>query len=135
MAEARLVKDQALEGQMLIQKLIENGFDVTSACWLLDSERDYWVLCLVSKTIEEKGGPEAQGELQRAFEQLPDLWMDRSEVRLVRPDHRIAMEIDAIRKRYPIKLKDRHHIELGGLSSAEVHIYPVPSHTSAVSGA
>ncbi len=127
MAETKLVKDQAQEGEMLIQKLLQSQFDVTAACWLLDSEREDWKLYIVSKIIDEKRGPEAQRALQLAFEQLPNLWMDRSEVRLIGPTHRIAQEIAAIQGRLPVRLKNRHHVKLGGLSSAMVHIYPLPA--------
>ncbi len=126
MAEAKLVKDQAQEGGLLIQRLLQNQFEVTAACWLLDSERDDWRLYIVSKTVDEKGWSEARGELATAFEQLPDLWMDRSEIRLVSPTDRVAKEIAAIQSRVPVKLKNRYHIKLGGLSSADVHIYPLP---------
>ena len=73
MAESKLVKDQAIEGEMLIQKLQQNQFDVTAACWLLHSERENWALFIVSKSIDEKGGPDAHQALQLAFEQLPEL--------------------------------------------------------------
>jgi hypothetical protein len=127
MAETKLVKDQAKEGEILIQKLLQNHFDVTAACWLLDSEREDWVLYIVSKTANEKGDLEARKELRSAFNQVPDLWMDLSEVRLVNSTHRVAQEIAAIQRRYPVKLKNRHHIQLGGISGADVHIYPLPA--------
>jgi hypothetical protein len=134
MAETKLVKDQAVEGAQLIEQLRRNHFDVTAACWLFDHDREDWKLYIVSQTISDKGWADAHAELQKAFEQLPDLWMDSSEVRLVDPADRVAQEIAAIQLRHPVRLKRRHHIKLGGLSSADVHIYPMPAQTSSVPG-
>ena len=125
MAEAKLVKDQAQEGQRLIQELMANQFDVTAACWLLDSERDDWKLFIVSKSIQNQGRGEAHRALQMAFERLPDLWMDSSEVHLIEPTDRVAQEIAAIQQRRPVRLKDRHYVKLGGLRSGEMHVYPL----------
>ena len=134
MAETKLVKDQAVEGAQLIEQLRRNHFDVTDAGWLFDYDSEDWKLYIVSKTISDKGRTEARLELQSAFEQLPDLWMDMSEVRLVDPTDRVAQEIAAIQRRHPTKLKTRHHVKLGGLSTADVHIYPMPAQTSSVPG-
>jgi len=120
------VKDQAQEGGLLIQRLLQNQFDVSAACWLLSSEKDDWRLYIVSKNVDEKGRSQAHQELEAAFEQLPELWMDRSEVRLVGTTDRVAQEIAAIQGRVPVKLKNTFHIKLGGLTSAEIHIYPLP---------
>lgn len=134
MAETKLVKDQALEGAQLIEQLRKNDFDVTAACWLLDSDKEDWQLFIVSKTVSDKGRVDARKELQSAFDQLPDLWMDLSEVRLVDPTDRVAQEITAIQRRYPVKLKSRHRIKLGGMSSADVHVYPLPAQPAPLSG-
>ena len=127
MAETKLVKDQAVEGAQLIEQLRKNNFDVIAACWLFDHDREDWKLYIVSKTASDKGRVEVRTELQSAFDQLPDLWMEQSDVRLVDPTDRVAQEIAVIQRRNPVRLKSRHYIKLGGLSTADVHIYPLPA--------
>src|SRR5260221_2648469 len=119
MAETKLVKDQAVEGAQLIEQLRRNHFDVTAACWLFDHDREDWKLYIVSNAITDKERGEADTQLQLAFEQLPDLWMDSFDVNLVDPSDRVAQEIAAIQGRHPVRLKTRHYIKLGGLSTAD----------------
>ena len=126
MAETKLVKDQAVEGAQLIEELRRNHVEVTAACWLFDHDREDWKLYIVSPP--NNGTGDAHAKLRSAFEQLPDLWMDSSEVRFVDPTDRVAQEIAAIQQRHPsARLKRRYHIKLGGLSTADVHIYPMPA--------
>ena len=134
MAEAKLVKDQAVEGAQLIEQLRKSDFDVTAACWLFDHNREDWKLYIVSKNVADKERGEAHAQLRAAFEQLPDLWMDMSEVRLVDSTNRVAQEIETVQRRHPTKLKTRHYIKLGGLSTADVHIYPMPVQASPLPG-
>lgn len=134
MAETKLVKDQAVEGAQLIEQLRRNDFDVSAACWLFDHDREDWKLYIVSKSVSDNGRVAALDRLQAAYNQVPDLWMDLSEVSLVDPTDRVAQEIAAIQRRTPVKLKRRYHIKLGGLSTADVHIYPLPAQPSLLPG-
>jgi hypothetical protein len=93
MDQATLVEQQIDDVPTLIDQLKRDTFDVRAAFWLYTSEADQWFLYFVSDVVDQVGTTEAYKIVYRAMRQLPDLWINPFEVKLIGPDDPIAKEV------------------------------------------
>jgi hypothetical protein len=93
MDQATLVEHQIDDVPKLIDQLKRDTFDVKAAFWLYTSEADQWFLYLVSDVVDQKGITQAYKAVYKAMKRLPNLWIDRFEVKLVGPDDPVAKAV------------------------------------------
>ena len=93
MDQATLVGHQIDDVTKLVDQLKRDGFDVKAAFWLYTSEADQWYLYLASAVGRSGGIAEAYKAAYRAMRQLPDLRIDRYQVKLVAPDDPVAKAV------------------------------------------
>lgn len=101
---------------------------VQVAFWLRESERRLWHLYIASEKINEKNFDRAYGEVGRLIGLMtPDPNFDPYRVKVLGADKPLAKAVASKRSLYPgpvpIRLRD---IYLGGMSVAEMYIYPLP---------
>ena len=126
MDQATLVERQIDDVPRLIDQLRRDNFDVKAAFWLYTSEADQWFLYLVSDVVDQMGITEAYKAVCRAMRQLPDLWINPFEVKLVGPDDPVAKAvIDFLAKR-PTRRPERiRGTRLGNVYIEDAYLYHV----------
>lgn len=90
-----LVEDMKKDGAKLIERLILEGVEVISACWLKESDGPWWHLYLATPLVSN------QGELKPAFRKIhevqrgmsPQPTIDVLTIKVVNPDSPIARAI------------------------------------------
>jgi hypothetical protein len=86
----------------LVDHLRRDAFDVKAVFWLFTSEADQWFLYIASDAVDQKGITEAYKAVMSEMRRLPDLQIDRFQVKLVAPDDPIAKAvIDFVSRQHP----------------------------------
>ncbi len=120
-----LVENELEEGQLLIDQLLRDGFDVSVAFWAKTSDDGVWRLFIGSPAAETS---EVSFAYQRAYSSLdaiPASTIEPSTITLLHHTGPIAQAALELRDRRPAKKPARYHgRQLGGLSVAEMYIYP-----------
>jgi hypothetical protein len=121
-----LVKSRIDGGRYSLERLVASGFDVSAAAWVKTAADEKWNLCVVSKTVEEKGLVNAYRTSREVLHQVPDPWVTTSELRLIRPDTPVGRHLLELHKRYeevrtPVHLQT---LRLGDVAALEVYLYP-----------
>jgi len=120
-----LVENQISAGRELINRLVENHFDVTAAFWIRTSEEGRWFLYIASKAVDGMGLATAYKEVYGALQSMPDFSGIRSDVKLIGVANPIAKDVLVIRHRYAARLPTRYHgPQLGSIPIEEAYIYP-----------
>src|SRR5947209_20101459 len=97
-----LVENLIDDGQKLVERLPQDGFEVTAAFWLKASEDDKWYFYIVSPVVDTEGLAKAYRRLHplvRAMSQ--PFWIDPLEIKLIGPSNPIAQDVLAIHSRAP----------------------------------
>lgn len=122
MAQAALVESQLESGRELRKKLIEEGINVSAACWAHVVEEDAWFLYLVSTNVETQGVTTAYRSISKILHDVRTLDLSISEIRVVGLSHRINKDlIEPMRLKGAIGPRFRPS-DLGEFD--EVYIYP-----------
>lgn len=83
-----LVTEQIEDGQKLIAQLVQEGFDLTAACWVrfrLSAEHE-WFFYIVSERVDKDGLRAAGLTVHQAIHRIPPPWgpwISISELRLI----------------------------------------------------
>jgi hypothetical protein len=126
MDQGPLVTEQLDAGQDLIREF-NNYAAVRAAFWLKDSEEGEWYLYLASDAINDSNFDLAYSEVIRILGRRPHLWLDPFQVKVTGVANSVTKAVMEIQKKYPGPLATRlRNRQLGGLSAAEVYIYPIP---------
>jgi len=124
MDQATLVDHQIDDVTKLVDQLRRDGFDVKAAFWFYRSEADQWYLQIASDAVDQMGLFEAYKAIMRTMRQLPDLWIDRFQVKLVAPDDPVAKAvIDFLSRqqaRRPVRIRG---MNLGGVFIEDAYLY------------
>jgi hypothetical protein len=120
-----LVDNRIDDGEKLLARLVQSGFDVTVACWVLVSEESSWFLYIGSTGVDPATVGDAYRKLYAALIKLPDVSLSISEVRLVHPSNAIAKDAIAERDRHRGRIPVRYGGKrLGDMAIEEAYIYP-----------
>ena len=124
MDQATLVEHQIDDVPRLIDQLKRDNFDVKAAFWLYTSESEQWFLYLVSDVVDQKGITEAYKAVYKVMKRLPNLGIDRFEVKLVGPGDPVAKAvIDFLSKQHaPVATRVRG-TNLGDVYIENAYIY------------
>jgi hypothetical protein len=126
-----LVEQQIDEGQKLIEKLLQHGFEVSAAFWLKASEDGKWRYYLVAPAVDVEGLVNAAKQLHPVVYSTPrPVWINPLEINLIGPSHPLAKDVIAIHDRTagpavsPIRYVGNY---LGDTSIEDAYLYPVPA--------
>jgi hypothetical protein len=129
-----LVEKLIEDGQKLLDRLPQEGFDVTAGFWLRPVERDRWLFYIASPLVEREGLTPAYRRLHTIIRQMPQtFWIDPLEVKLIGETDPITRDVLAIHGRAggpkvsPINWGGNN---VGNLSVEGVYLYPLPVKTS-----
>jgi hypothetical protein len=126
MDQATLVGHQIDDVTKLVDQLRRDGFDVKAAFWLYRSEADQWYLHIASAAVDQKGLFEAYMAVGRAMRQLPELYIDRFQVKLVSPDDPVAKAVIDFLARRPTRRPTQIRGEnLGGVHIENAYLYNI----------
>ncbi len=128
MDQNSLVDRQIDDGQRLVQRLVQDNFEVTAAFWLKRSEEDWWHLYVASKVVDERGPLEAYGAVQASLQQLPGTRISLTDVKVIGASNPITSAVLKVQKLYsgtaPIRFRG---LFLGGTPVEDALIYaPAP---------
>jgi hypothetical protein len=119
-----LVENQIDDGQLLIEQLIKDGFDVSVALWVKTSEEGLWYLIIASPEVAEQSLSDAYQTLYSSLDKLSASSISYSDVKLMTDSNavsRAAIELrDRLPARIPTRIRDRR---LGTLTAREGYIY------------
>jgi hypothetical protein len=120
-----LVDNRIDDGEKLLAQLVQSGFDVTVAFWVLASEESSWFLYIGSTAVAPETLGDAYRTLYASLTKVPDVSLSISEVKLVHPSNPIARDAIAERDRRPGRIPVRYRGKrLGNMAIEEVYIYP-----------
>jgi hypothetical protein len=137
MDQDTVVTEQTASGKRLIEALREKGFSVPIAFWAKPTEEDKPFLYLASPMADERGHAVSYRIVHTLIRQMPDLWIDPFEVRVIgMKDAMTRAALEAIKPKAPdssFAVKNSlpypgmtrfYKSTFGGVSVDAVSIYP-----------
>ena len=124
MDQATLVENQIDDVPKLLDELKRGNVEVKAAFWLYASEADQWYLYLVSDLVDQVGITEAYKSVFRVMRQMPDLRIDRLQIKLVNPTDPTARAVVAFlaTRHAPVPTRVRSS-NLGDVDIEHAYIY------------
>ena len=130
-----LVDNLIQDGQKLLERLPQEGFDVTAAFWVKEPEtaerEERWRFCIVSPIAEREGLARGYGRLHALIQQMPcPFGIDGLKVKLLGPMDPMAQDVLNIHRVHPRTATCPTLWEgktLGGVSIAGAYLYPPPA--------
>lgn len=103
MGQTTLLTEQIDAGTRLIDELEVRNFDVGLAFWAFPTDDEKWFLYLVSNEVGDLGPAAAYRTLHGILRQIPDLWIQPLEVRLLDPRDSLATDVlSAAQRKHPV---------------------------------
>src|SRR5437588_5450 len=99
MAPELLVDERLEDGGRLTTELVRGGFDVRAAFWIRTQGEGLWFLYIASSSTRQGLG-NAYRTVYAAWSRLRIQSIAPSQIKVIDPDDRIAVEVIAIRDRY-----------------------------------
>jgi hypothetical protein len=131
MGQTALVETQIREGQRLLDRLAQDGVQVTAAAWVKEAESGDWYLYLATPLVPEGGGRRlAYHRVNEVIRELLNegFAMDPYAKKVVAPDDPIARDIVAHRNGVPGGPPALFRgSRLGDLPVEDAFIYPQPA--------
>src|SRR5215471_13244978 len=88
-----LVDAQIDEGQRLLDRLRQTGFEVRAAGWLKPVEEDRWSLYISTPVVDERGATAGYRQVLGALRSMGSEWIDSSNVSLVGMNPPVARDL------------------------------------------
>jgi hypothetical protein len=124
-----LVSEMIDDGKRILEQLAQGGFEVTAALWLKKAKNSQWYFYIASPLADD-GAAVGYGRLNPLVQQVPDLWIDPIEIRLIGATDPITQEVLAIHSRAPgpkpAPIRWRGN-RLGKLDVEAAYLYPLPA--------
>jgi hypothetical protein len=90
---AALVSYRIDDGRKLLNRLLDDGLEVSAAFWMYTTDNESWGLYIASPSMESIGIKASYMILARAMKELPGLRIDSFEVTLLEPTRPLAAAI------------------------------------------
>ena len=120
-----LVSEQRADAQRLIEKLVDDGFDVTAAAWIKPSDVGKWSLYIASQVVDDQGAFAAQFAVQTAIRSMSNLAIGPLGLRLVSASHPFVADVQQLYQRFPdLRQTEFGGLVLGKMSIEDAYIYP-----------
>jgi hypothetical protein len=119
MDQVPLVESQIDDGQRLVEKLTQDGFEVTAAGWIKTIDDGQWFLYIASPVVDKQGPFRTYRRVHTLVRHMPQpFWVHPFDVKLIGPTEPIAEAMQAIQRRYPTRCP----IQLGETQMGDVSI-------------
>lgn len=139
MDQNAVLNEEIDSGKRIFEALAAAGFEVRLAFWAKPTDEGKWFLYLASPFVDEKGPAVAYRHVFQVLRTLPDLWIDRLEVRVLGLNDSLTEAALAVTKPmvpdspfairnprpYPGMIRVNGST-LGGVSIDGAYIYPPP---------
>jgi hypothetical protein len=102
-----LVNEQFEDGRKLIEALRNDGFPVSAAGWIQESDGGQWYLYIVSPEVDTKGPKAAYHALNATYRRIGPLWVGPFEIKMVGTEEPVAKALEDFHRRYPGKFPAR----------------------------
>ena len=123
-----LVEIQKVSGKRLVERLLEEGVDITAAAWLKESEEGSWYLYIATSLVEVPRGAmrDAFRAIHSVIRKTPELsWIRAGVIKVINPHDPIAEAIYDFHRRYSWPTPtDFGGGNFGGLMIDGAYIYP-----------
>jgi hypothetical protein len=125
MDQALLVEDIIDGGRKLIDALSQDGFPVTAAAWLRETDGGQWYLYLASPVVDSIGRTAAYRQFQHSFRRVgPSLGFGPFEVRLIPTDDPVAQAVKMSQSQYSGPIDTWRGVnQFGGVPVESVFVY------------
>jgi hypothetical protein len=126
MDQATLVEYQIDDGRKIAQQLRAQGIDVTAVFWLKTSEDDQWYLYIGTRAVDDLGLALAYRKVFSAVTPLRDLWVSRSQIKLIGATNPITRDVLSIRDQHASRTIPTRvgTTQLGSVHVEEAYVYP-----------
>lgn len=119
-----LVESELKDGQVLINQLAKDNFEVAVAFWARNAEDDPWQLYIASPCVDENRLGLASKRVFESLGKLFDPWITPLDIKLINEANPIARDAVQLRLRSSSPPSRVRVKQLGTLSNLEVYIYP-----------
>lgn len=127
-----LVAETLADGQKLVERLTQEGFEITVAFWVMPSELGKWHFYIVTPLVESEGIFQANLQLVLAMRRIPPGSIGPLMVRLIGPSNPMARDALAVLQGpYGLRVPPPLWLgrQLGDLIIEGAYIYPIPKTT------
>jgi len=122
--QGTLVEDRIVDGRRFVERFAADGNSVRAAAWVKTAEEGLWFLYLATEIIDQVGPAAAYRAVHGSLKKLEDLPLNGSQIKLVGPSNPIAVGLQNIANRSPVKLSTRFGAEtLGSLAVDQGYVY------------
>ncbi len=88
MVSTTLVETQIEDGEKIVRQLDADRFNVDSALWFFDTQKDKWILLIATPLINSIGPKESYAKIKKSIDKLVDeLKTVTLDVSLIKPDN------------------------------------------------
>lgn len=124
MVTTTLVENQLDDGEILLDRLREEGIVVRAACWVKPQDDDRRLLYLVTPLRDEKGPLEAYRQVFQVLESSKEVGIDSANVKVIGAKHPIAQDVLGFSPRFlGITLTGSQVSGIGGIPVDEIYVY------------
>lgn len=86
MVSTTLVDTQIKDGEKILRQLDADRFNVDSALWFFETEKEKWVLLIATPLVNSIGPKKSYAKIKKSIDKLA-LESTTLEVGLIKPDH------------------------------------------------
>jgi hypothetical protein len=120
-----LVDDQIDDGQLLVEQLIKDNFNVSVAFWVKTNEDAAWQLYLAFPEGASDKSTEAYRKVYYSLDSISPVSISNSDISIINDNNPIAQAAIEQRDRLPARIPSKYFGKrLGPLAIKEAYIYP-----------
>jgi hypothetical protein len=126
MGQEILVENQIEDGLRFVERLVQDDFPVTAACWVKTSEDGMWYLYIASPLVDTEGPKKSYRRVYALMQRIPQPFrIHPFDVKLVGAGDAIAEGVRRSHQRYPDKRPVHYgETQLGGVNIEGAYVYP-----------
>jgi hypothetical protein len=113
------------DGQRLLDRLADDGFDFRAACWVKPVDEGRWSLFIAAPAIDEIGASAAYRKVYAALRSLGESWVTDSDIKLISMRHPVAQDaLDILQDSLGRTTMFFQPSLFGGITVEQVYVYP-----------
>jgi hypothetical protein len=119
-----LVDGQIADGQLLVEQLVKDNFEVSAAFWVKLNDDSLWQLYIASPEVDEHKSTNAYRKVYSSLSNLSLASISNLDINVISDNNPTARAVIELRDRLPARIPTRHRgRRLGSLPVKEVYIY------------
>jgi len=120
-----LVEHQIEDGQQLLDKLAQDGFEVVDAAWVKPVDEERWSLLLATPVLEIEGAALAYRKVYASLRSIGNVGITDSEIKLIGEKQQVALALKTLRHLEARMSTFSHPLLLGSIPVEQLHVYAV----------